>query len=125
MAPSKSIHEYCRVENEKSPMQEKLTPSKGMIKKDDSLYYSSPRQNGEFSRMDEVRRNSDEEVLYKQSILPSSPGKGNLCKTSPGRDVHSKEGMKTFPTGKNFIWSTYPCASHGNSNHNMEKFQRI
>jgi hypothetical protein len=46
------FHEVGQVENEKSPMQEKLSPSKGMIEKDDSSYSSSPRQDGECSRMD-------------------------------------------------------------------------
>jgi len=38
-------------------MQKELSLSKGMIEKDDSLYSSSPHQDGEFSRMAEVRRN--------------------------------------------------------------------
>jgi hypothetical protein len=40
--------------------------------------------------------------------------------------VHSKEGVKTFPTGNICInvWSTYPCASYGASNHNMVKCRR-
>jgi hypothetical protein len=40
--------------------------------------------------------------------------------------VHSKEGMKTFPTSKigMNLWSKYPCASCGTSNHNMEKCRR-
>jgi hypothetical protein len=46
-------------------MQEKLTPSKGMIDKDDSFYSYFTHQYGEFSRMNEVRRTSNEEVLHK------------------------------------------------------------
>jgi hypothetical protein len=74
----------------------------------------------------EVGRTSNEEVLHKKLVLPSIPGKGNKCKTSPGRDVHSKEGMKTFPTSKTGmnLWSMYPCASYGTSNHSMVKCQR-
>jgi len=114
-------------------MQEKLYPSKGMIKKDDSSYSCSPHQYGEFSRKTEVRRNSHEEVLHKKLVSPSNPRNGNLCKTCLGRDVHSKEGikkfttrMKKFPTGKidMNVWSMYPCASCGTSNHNMVKCQR-
>jgi hypothetical protein len=93
-------------------MQEKLAPSKRMIEKYDSSYSSSPCQDGECSRMNGVRRTSDEEVLHKNFFLPSNLGKGNLCKTSPGRDVHSKEGVKTFSTSKIGIWSTHPCASY-------------
>jgi hypothetical protein len=85
LAPSTSIHEDWQVENVKSPMQEKLSPSKGMIEKDDSSYYSFPHQDGECSRMVEARRTSDEEVLHKKLVLPSSPEKGNMCKTSPER----------------------------------------
>jgi hypothetical protein len=83
LAPPSTFHEVGKVENEKSPMEEKLSPSKGMIEKDDSSYSSSPRKYGEFSMMAEVRRNSDEEVLHKKLVLPSIPGKGNRCKTSP------------------------------------------
>jgi hypothetical protein len=76
--------------------------------------------------MVEVGRNLNEEVLHEKLVLPSSLGKGNRCKTYLGRDVHSKEGMKKFPTSKTGmnLWSTYPCASCGTSNHSMEKFQR-
>jgi hypothetical protein len=118
MAPKTSFHEYWQVENVKSLMQEKLTPLKGMIKKDDSSYYLFFRQYREFSRMTEERKNSYEEVLHKQSVLPSSPEKGNRSKRSPEKDAHSQEGMNKFPTGK---WSTYPCDSCGTSNHDMEK----
>jgi hypothetical protein len=89
-----------------------------MIEKDNSSYYSFSRQDGECSRMAKVRRNLDEEVLHKQLVLPSSLGKGNICKTSLEKYVHSREGMKTFPTGK---WSMYPCVSCTTSNHNIEK----
>jgi len=41
------FHEVREVENEKSPMQEKLSPSKDMIEKNDSSYSSFPRQDGE------------------------------------------------------------------------------
>jgi hypothetical protein len=44
-----------------------------------------------------------------------------MCKTSPDKYVHSKEGMKMFPIGK---WSMYPCALCGTSNHDMKKCQR-
>jgi len=45
-----------------------------------------------------------------------------MCKASSGKDVHAKrEGMKTFPTGE---WSSYPCASCGTSNHDVEKYLR-
>jgi hypothetical protein len=77
--------------------------------------------------MVEARRNFDNEVLHKNLDLPSNPGKGNICNTSPERDAHSKEGMKTFHTGKieNDIWYMYPCVSYGTNNHNMEKCRRI
>jgi hypothetical protein len=55
-------------------------------------------QDGECLKMVEEKRTSDEEVLHKQLVLPSSPEKGNMCKTSPEKYVHSKEGMKMFPT---------------------------
>jgi hypothetical protein len=42
LAPSTPFSEVGQVENEKSSMQEKLAPSKGMTEKDDSPYYSSP-----------------------------------------------------------------------------------
>jgi hypothetical protein len=73
--------------------------------------------------MDKVRRTLDEEVLHSHLVLPSIPGKGNKYKTSLERDVHSKEGVKTFPTSKIGInvWSKYPCASCGTGNHNMVK----
>jgi hypothetical protein len=100
LAPVTSFHEDWQVENVKSSMQEKLTPSKGMIEKDDSSYYYFSHQDGECSRMVEARRTSDDEVLHKKLELPSNLGKGNIYKTYPERDVHSKEGMKTFPTGK-------------------------
>jgi hypothetical protein len=77
------FHEVGKVENENYTMKERLSPTKGIIEEDNSSYYSSSRQDGEFSRMDEVRRNSDEEVLHKKLVLPSIPGKGNRCKTSP------------------------------------------
>jgi hypothetical protein len=118
------FHEVGQVENGKYPTQEKLAPSKGIIEKDDSSYSSFPRQDGECSRMTEVRGTSDEEVLHKQLVLPSILGKGSICKTSPGRDGHSEGRVKTFPTGKIGIWSTYPCASCGTSNHNMVKCRR-
>jgi hypothetical protein len=126
LAPSTSIHECWQVEDVKSLMQEKLTPSRGMMEKDDSSYYSFSRQDGEFSKMVEAMKTSDEEVLHKQLVLPSSPGKGNICKTSLERDVHSKEGVKTFPNSKmdKNIWCMYPCASCGNSNHNMDTCRR-
>jgi hypothetical protein len=97
-----------------------------MIEKDDSSYSYFSLQDGECSRMSKARRTSYDEVLHKKLDLPSIPGKGNRCKTSPERDVHSKEGMKTFPTSKidKDIWSMYPCASYGTSNHNMEKCRR-
>jgi hypothetical protein len=95
-----------------------------MIEKYDSSHSSSPRQARECSRMVEVRRTSYEEVLHKQLVLPSNPGKGNICKTSPGRYVHFEEGVKTFPTGKIGVWCTHPYASCGTSNHNMVKCQR-
>jgi hypothetical protein len=120
------FHEAGKVEKERSPMQERLSPTKGLqivTEEDDSSYSSSPRQDGEFSRMDEVRRNSNEEVLHKQLVLPSIPGKGIKCKASPGRDEHSNEGMKTFPTSKTGmnLWSMYPCVFCGTNNHCMVK----
>jgi hypothetical protein len=126
------FYEVGKVEKEKSPMQERLSPTKGLqivTEEDNSSYSSSPRQDGECSRMVEVRRTSNEEVLHKQLVLPeqpSIPGKGIKCKTSPGRDEHSKEGMKTFPTSKTGmnLWSTYPCVLYGTNNHNMVKCQR-
>jgi hypothetical protein len=57
LAPPTPFHEDWQVENVKSLMQEKLTPSKSMIKKDDSSYYSFSHQDGEFSRKTEIRRN--------------------------------------------------------------------
>jgi hypothetical protein len=93
-----------------------------MIEKDDSSYYSFSHQDGECSRVVEAKRTSDEEVLHKQLALPSSPEKGNMCKASPEKDVHARgEGMKTFPTGE---WSSYPCASYGTRNHDVEKCRR-
>jgi hypothetical protein len=42
-----------------------------------------------------------------------------MCKESLGKDVHSTgEGINTFPT---YEWSSYPCASCGTSNHDVEK----
>jgi hypothetical protein len=76
--------------------------------------------------MTEVRRTSNEEILHKHLLLPdqpSVPGKCIKCKTSPRRDEHFREGMKTFSTnniGKN-LWSTYPCVSCGTSNHSVGK----
>jgi hypothetical protein len=43
------FYEFEQVENENCPIEERLTPSKGIIEKDDSLYSSSPRQDGECS----------------------------------------------------------------------------
>jgi hypothetical protein len=87
-----------------------------MIEKDDSSYYSFSCQDGECLRTVEVKKTSDDEVLHKKLYLPSSLEKRNTCKTSLEKDVHSKEGMNMFPTGK---WPMYPCASCGNSNHDM------
>ena len=70
-----------------------------------------------------MRETSNEEVLHKQLVLPSILGKGSICKTSPGRDGHFEGRVKTFPTGKIGIWSTYPCDTCGMSNHNMVKCQ--
>jgi len=94
-----------------------------VTEEDNSSYSSSPCQDGECSRMIEVRRNSNEKVLHKKLVLPSIPGKVNKFHISSGRYVHSREGMKTFPTSKNGmnLWSTYPCDSFRNSNHNMVK----
>jgi hypothetical protein len=93
-----------------------------MLEKDNSSYYSFSHQDGECSRMAKARKNSNEEVLHKQLVLPSSPEKGNMCKTSPNKYVHATgERMKTFPIGK---WSMYTCASCGISNHGVEKCQR-
>jgi hypothetical protein len=61
------FHEVGQVENGKYPMQERLAPLKGIIEKDDSSYSSFPRQDGECSRMTEVRETSNEEVLHKPS----------------------------------------------------------
>jgi hypothetical protein len=120
LAPS--ISKVGQAENEKSPLQERLSPSKNMIEKEDSSYYSSSHQDGECSRVAEAKRTSDEEVLHKKLALPSSPEKSNMCKASSGKDVHATgEGMKTFPTGE---WSSYPCASCGTSNHDVEKCRR-
>jgi hypothetical protein len=118
------FHEVGQVDNGKYPMQERLAPSKGIIEKDDSSYSSFPRQDGECSRMTEVREISNEEVIHKQLVLPSILGKGSICKTSPGRDGHFEGRVKTFPTGKIGIWSTYPCVACGTSNHNMVKCRR-
>jgi hypothetical protein len=59
------FYEAGKVENEKSPMQERLSPTKGITEEDNSSYSSSPRQDGECSRTTEVRRTSNEEVLHK------------------------------------------------------------
>jgi hypothetical protein len=55
------------------------------------------RQYGECSRMVELRRNSDEEVLHKQLVFPSNPWKGNICKRYFEKYVHSKEAINFFP----------------------------
>jgi hypothetical protein len=115
MAPS--ISKVGQAENEIVSLA--LSPSKNMIEKEDSSY---SHQDGECSRVAEAKRTSDEEVLHKKLALPSSPEKSNMCKSSPGKDVHATgEGMKTFPTGE---WSSYPCASCGTRNHDVEKYPR-
>jgi rubrerythrin len=53
LEPSKSFQEDWKVENINPLMQEKLSPSKCMIKKDDSSYYYFSCQDGEFSRTNE------------------------------------------------------------------------
>jgi len=60
LAPVASFHEDWQVENVNSQMQKGLSLSKGMIKKDDSSYYSFSHQDGECSRMDKENRTSDE-----------------------------------------------------------------
>ena len=58
----------------------------------------------------------------KKLVLPSSSQKGNMCKTSLEKDVHATgEGMKSSSTGE---WSSYPRASHGTRNHDVEKYLR-
>ena len=79
-------------------MKKGLFLSKVMIEKNDSSYYSLSHQYGECSKTTEARRTSEEEVLHKQSGLPSGLRKGNMCKTSSEKYVHSKGEMKKFPT---------------------------
>jgi hypothetical protein len=95
------FYEARKVENERSPIQERLSSTKGITEEDNSLYSSFTHQYGECSGTSEVRRTSNEEVLHKKLVLPSITGKDNRCKTSPGRHVHFKEGMNTFHTSKN------------------------
>jgi len=54
-------------------MQKGLTDLKGMIKKYYSSFYSFSHQDGEWSRVAEENKTSDEESLHKQLSLPSSP----------------------------------------------------
>jgi hypothetical protein len=66
------------VEKERSPLQERLSPTKSLqivTEEDDSSYFSSPHQDRELSRMVEVTRYSNVEVLHKNLVLPSIPGK--------------------------------------------------
>ena len=56
------FHEVGKVEKERSPMKERLSPIKGLqivTEEDDSSYSSSPCQDGECSRMVELRRTSN------------------------------------------------------------------
>jgi len=71
--------------------------------------------------MDEVRRNSNEEVLHNKLLLPSILRKSIECKAYLGRDEHSNEGMKTFPTSKTGmnLWSMYPCVFYGACYHSV------
>ena len=115
MAPS--ISKVVQVENEIVSLA--LSPSKNMIEKQDSSY---SHQDGECSRVVEAKGTSYEENLHKQLALPYSLEMSNIFKSSLGKDVHATgEGMNTFPTGE---WSSYPCASCGTNNHDVDKYLR-
>jgi len=83
---STQFHEVGKVEKERSPMQERLSPTKVLhivTEGGDSSYSYSPRQYGECSRIVEVRRTSNEEIIHKQLVLPFVPGKCIKYKASP------------------------------------------
>jgi hypothetical protein len=120
------FHEVGKVEKERCPMQERLSPTKGLhivTKEVYSSYSSSPHQYGELFGMNKVRITSNEEFLHNKLVLPSSLGKGIKCKASLGRDEHFNEGMKKFSTSETDmnLCSMHPCVLYVTNNHCMPK----